>query len=66
VTTGIVCINSPDGCQGIATPQHPECSGCQRERKLAALRETPSITAHLLAWIIDHTPRHDLELEAGG
>jgi hypothetical protein len=72
VTTGITCANAGTGCRGIATPEHPECSRCTRERKLAAMRESGSFTANVFAWLIEHTPHHDLGLsvetdrEAGG
>lgn len=63
MTTGVTCTNAERGCRGIATPQHPECSRCQRERKLAAMRESSSIGARTLACLIEHMPHHDLELE---
>lgn len=72
MTTGITCANSERGCRGIATPEHPECSCCTRERKLATLRESGSFAAHMLAWLIENAPHHDLGLgmepdrEAGG
>lgn len=66
MTTGITCANAERGCRGIATPEHPECSRCTRERKLATMRETRPGTAHVLGWLIERTAHHDTELEAGG
>jgi hypothetical protein len=65
VTTGITCANAERGCQGIATPEHPECFRCTRERKLTAMRQSGSVSAQLRGWLIEHISHRDLEVMTG-
>lgn len=65
MTTGIVCTAKP-GCRGLATPDHPVCSLCQRQQRLEAMRHSPAVTIRTLARILSLVPHHDLEIEAGG
>lgn len=64
MTTGTLCANAHSGCRGLANPAQPECTQCQRQRKIASLRESPTLGTHLLAWLIQHAPHRDLELDA--
>lgn len=64
MAAGIVCAAKP-GCQGLATPEHPICSCCQRERRLDVMRQSPSAVTHTLARVLSLIPHHDPGLEAG-
>ncbi len=62
MATGIICSATP-GCRGLATPEHPACGHCQREQRLATMRESSSAVTRVLARVIPLLPHRDLELD---
>jgi hypothetical protein len=62
MATGVLCTATPS-CRSLATPEHPACSRCQRERRLAAMRESPSAIVRVLARVLPLLPHRDLELD---
>ena len=65
MTTGIRC-KAKSTCRGLATPNHPVCPRCLREKRLESMRQSPSAATRALGLVLSLVPHHDFELEAGG